>query len=156
MLQEGDVGRQQPLGVLGRSADEGERGVASRHLADGRDDPGGLLAVSGGQRDPDQPRRAGRIGQQHGPVLWPPGRDQAHEPAAQPARRRVAGAPAGRRVQEQDAGHVEHEPRAALADDPQQGLLQRGLRADVDRSADRHDGAVVTGADTAGHTHDPL
>ena len=60
VLQERDVGCQQPLGVLGRSADEGERGVASRYLADGRDDPGGLLAVSGGQRDPDQPRRAGR------------------------------------------------------------------------------------------------
>jgi hypothetical protein len=45
--------------VLGRSADEGERGAASRYLADGRDDPGGLLAVSGGQRDPDQPALRG-------------------------------------------------------------------------------------------------
>jgi hypothetical protein len=59
VLQEEDVGRQQALGVLGRSADEGERGAASRYLADGRDDPGGLLAVSGGQRDPDQPALRG-------------------------------------------------------------------------------------------------
>ena len=44
----------------------------------------------------------------------------------------------------------------ALADDPQQGLLQLGLRADVDLSADRHDGAAVTGADTQGHSHDPI
>jgi len=70
--------------MLGRSADEGERGVASRHLADGRDDPGGLLAVCGGQRDPDQPRRAGRIGQQHGPVLWQAGQHVGQEVQRRP------------------------------------------------------------------------
>ena len=42
-----------------------------------------------------------------------------------------------------------------LAHDPQQSLLQRGLRADVDFSADRHDGAVITGADTQRHVHSP-
>jgi hypothetical protein len=44
---------------------------------------------------------------------------------------------------------------AVLAHDPQQSLLQRGLRADVDFSADRHDGAVITGADTQRHGHNP-
>jgi hypothetical protein len=42
-----------------------------------------------------------------------------------------------------------------LAHDPQQSLLQRSLRADVDFSADRHDGAVITAADTQRQTHDP-
>jgi len=58
-------------------------------------------------------------------------------------------------VHERDTGHVEQEPRAVLAHDPQQSLLQRGLRADVDFSADRHDGAVITGADTQRHVHSP-
>jgi hypothetical protein len=83
-------------------------------------------------------------------------RDLAHVPAAQLGaapgcqERPQAGA-----VHERDAGHVEHEPRAALADDRRQGQLQRGLRAGVVLSADRHDGAAVTGADTQGQTHDP-
>ena len=77
-------------------------------------------------------------------------------PPRSSARRRVArSARRAGAVHERDAGHVEHELRAALADDPQQGLLQWGLRADVDLSADRHDGPAVTGADTQGHTHDP-
>src|SRR5580692_2378747 len=79
-----------------------------------------------------------------------------NEPAAQlgaaPGRQEHPQAGAGH---ERDAGHVDREPRAALADVPQQGLLQRSLRADVDLSADRHDDAAVTGADTEGHSHDP-
>ena len=46
-------------------------------------------------------------------------------------------------------------PLAVVRHDPQQSLLQRGLRADVDFSADRHDGAVLTGADTQRQIHSP-
>ena len=42
-----------------------------------------------------------------------------------------------------------------LTHDPQQSLLQRGLRADVHFSADHHDGAVITGADIQRQTHNP-
>jgi len=77
-------------------------------------------------------------------------------PPRSSARRRVV--KSARRpgaVHERDTGHVEQEPRAVLAHDPQQSLLQRGFRADVDFSADRHDGAVITGADTQRQIHSP-
>ena len=77
-------------------------------------------------------------------------------PPRSSARRRVVRKrPQVGAVHERDAGHVEQEPRAVLAHDPQQSLLQRGLRANVQFSADHHDGAVVAGADTQRQTHNP-
>jgi len=75
-------------------------------------------------------------------------RDQAYGPAAQ------LGVPPGHydrpqagAVHERHPGQVEQEPRATLAHGAQQDVLQRSNGADVDVSADRHDGAVTGGAD---------
>jgi hypothetical protein len=92
-----------------------------------------------------------RPGQFDDPADRRRGRDQAHAPVAQ------LGAPPGYQqrpqsgaVHEGHPGHVEKDPGAALAHDPQQDLLQRVLCADVNLSADRHDDAVASGADRQG------
>src|SRR5205809_759449 len=59
VLQPGDVGGQQPLGVFRRIADDSERGVALRRLADDGNDTLCLVAVSGGEGGTNEPRTKG-------------------------------------------------------------------------------------------------